>query len=581
MNFTVSRPGLLACFLVLGFGVASTMAGDWSPWVGGFFGILLSVLLLLSREKITFGRSWRSPWRWALLLLVVLAISVPLAGDRYAGIRTWMYWLVGLTFFLSARALDRRYRRQVLQWLVWLGGVGSVWAIVQFIRFGTIDRAGGFLENANAFGGYAILLLPLALGLSRGVRGWRRWALLGAAACLALALVLSYSVTGVAALGVVGVVAFFMSAPVVRRRWVGVTLGALLVLAVSGVGIRFAQTHTLAEAIRLDKVITATHFQTSFSQRWQFDTVALAMVRRHPLAGVGLGSYQQTFTQYATSRLEQPRYTHNAYLEVAAEAGLVSFGVLTVFLWFLGRAIVRAYRTSEVDRNILGGAALGLLASAAHALVDFSWHFPAVWVGFWIIVGLTVVRTPDVRGTAAYRILGIAFGVLSVAVLARGVGIALSYIPFQRADRQVEEGNLVDAIGNFQAGLRWDPDPTRMTKLAAVLWLERPEKAQSLADATTWAERALQWSRINFATYQALARLAVATQDEVRAGQMYKRMVDMDRHFHPDVTAEYVNFLRTHGQPEIAQQLVAEAEQAYVGILAPGQSLFGAQTTAQ
>lgn len=575
MFLTINRSVILACSLVASFGIASLLSGDWSPWVGSFLGVLVALLLLLSREHLGLGQNWHSPWRWFIVLLIMYGITIPWAGDHYAALRTWVYWFIGAAFFVSSQSLDRENRNKVLHWLVWLGGLASVWAIAQFIRSEGLDRAGGFLENANAFGGYVILLLPLALGCIAGTHGWRRWACISAACGLAIALVLSFSVTGAVALFAAGIVAMYTGSSALRRRWLKLFFGALLLVVVCVIGIRLLRTQNFSDAWRLDKVITTTHFQSSFTQRWQFNAVALAMVWQHPLTGIGLGNYQQTFTQYAASRLEQPRYTHNAYLEILAEAGIVGFVVSILFFWHLGKAVFRSYIANTTDRVLLGGAAIGLLASTIHALVDFSWHFPAVWVGFWIIAGLMVRGNPEVQHNAKVRTFQIILLVMCVLVVVRGLGIVLSYLPFQRADRQVDAEQFVEAIDNFQEGLRWDPDPTRMTKLATVLWLARPKGNLSLAKAELWSKRAMRWSSINYATYQNLARIAVTAQDTARAKQMYARMVEIDRHFHPDATAEYITFLRRNSENSEADRLTTEAEAAYENILGPDESLFG------
>ncbi|MFA6588018.1 MAG: O-antigen ligase family protein [Patescibacteria group bacterium] len=570
----VKREAVLPIVLGFAFFVTNTFAGDSTPWVEGFLGILTILLLLFSRQNLGFGQDWFSPWRWFLILIVFFSLTVPFAGDKYQALRTWIYWFISAVFFLSAWSIDRQYRKKMLLIMVWIAGAGSLWAIVNFISVPGLDRAGGFFKNANALGGYCVLTLPLAIALIFETKRLTRISILISSVSIAISLILSFSVTGFVAL--VGVLIFVLVIwrKNIKRKWFLLTGGVIIGLIVVGVGIRFFQTHSFKTAVRLDKIISQTHFKSSFTQRWQFNAVAFAMFKKHPIVGIGLGNYQQAFSQYANSRLEQPRYVHNAYLEIFTETGILGGLAFLIIIISLATATVRTYQKSEIDKILIFGAGMGLLASALNAFVDFGWHFPGIWVGFWIISGLVLLPVQNKATPLKSGLIASLFIILGGLVLIRGLGVVASYTYFARAERLVEQGEDQQAIPNFQKGLKYDPDPVRMTNLATSLWLRHNSQADALIRAEEQVNQALKWSKINYTTYLVQARIALANKDYAKTRISYEKMLEIDRHFHPDATAEFVNFLRFQKDFTKADAIVKEAEKAYKDILKPGESLF-------
>ncbi|MEK7631760.1 MAG: O-antigen ligase family protein [Patescibacteria group bacterium] len=568
----MSRTTLTIALLLIGLATASTMGADWSPWVEAFLGILVVLLILLSRDGL-HAESHRSPLFWFSMLLVVMLVVLPWSGEKYASMRTFIYWFTGIGFFFTARTLDREFRQRVLFILVCIAGLGGLWAIINFAAFSNIERAGGFLGNANALGGFAVLFLPLAIGMAVLRKGMQRWIAIFSAACLLIALALSFSLTGMVSLGVAAIIWLALQPRAILLRCIRWALVGCIAVVLLSIGIRFAQTRSVTRAVRLDQVITRSHFNSSFSQRWEFIRVSFAMAQAKPFTGVGIGAYQLSYSQFGESRLEQPRYAHNAYLELAAEGGII-VGLLGLLSFFaLGRAIVHSLRPPSAERGVLFAAAVGLLASGLHSVTDFAWHFPGVWLAFWSIAGLVVTQNAS-PARASSRVIGWVVGLLACFIVIRGVGVAMAYTSLARAEKYLAEENYTSAIVNYRAGLRWDPDPALLAKLANALWLARPGGADSITVARVYGERALWLAPVSYATHIAVARIAVAQKDDARAEVHYQRAIELDRHFHPDVTAEYVNFLRARNQQQKADSLIAEAEQAYQSILKPGEALF-------
>ncbi len=98
---------------------------------------------------------------------------------------------------------------------------------------------------------------------------------------------------------------------------------------------------------------------------------ALAIIKTHPLVGVGLNNYSLVSSQYSTAVFGKQYLAHNAYLLIAAETGLVG---LAAFLSFLATLLVQAWRIIvRAPNDIVWVTSVGVF-SAFHC-------FCSIWRG--------------------------------------------------------------------------------------------------------------------------------------------------------------------------------------------------------
>jgi O-antigen ligase len=91
-----------------------------------------------------------------------------------------------------------------------------------------------------------------------------------------------------------------------------------------------------------------------------------------PVIGVGPGRLDLVYVDYL-GRLVAAEYSHDEFLQTAAETGVVGAGLAVAAFGSLGAAACRRRRTA-------GGpfAAAVLTAFAAHSAFDFLWHIPVL-----------------------------------------------------------------------------------------------------------------------------------------------------------------------------------------------------------
>jgi O-antigen ligase len=131
--------------------------------------------------------------------------------------------------------------------------------------------------------------------------------------------------------------------------------------------------------------LVATRLSAESPERADLRRVTAEQFASAPLTGVGPGRLDLVYVDYL-GRLVAAEYTHDEFLQTAAETGLVGAGLAVAVFACLGAAAFRR-------RHTAGGpfAAAILAAFAAHSTFDFLWHIPVLP----LLVGIAVVPLLD------------------------------------------------------------------------------------------------------------------------------------------------------------------------------------------
>jgi O-antigen ligase len=198
---------------------------------------------------------------------------------------------------------------------------------------------GNWTSNPNTLAGFGSPVLPLALSLAAGSRSpLVRTALLGAAALVAIGVILSFSkgswVAAFAGLAIAALLAPY------RLR--GRSLVAVLAIVLSALLV--PQIRRVPELV-LSRWTSAASV-ISNQERLKYAVVGFALIREHPLGGVGLEQFGRAYRE-ETGNAEGPEDPHNAYLLIASELGMPALALYLVFLGVLIGSSLRAWRSGH------------------------------------------------------------------------------------------------------------------------------------------------------------------------------------------------------------------------------------------
>lgn len=350
-------------------------------------------------------------------------------------------------------------------------------------------RPSGPFILPTALAGFLALVLPATarwLG-GAGERGRLAWAARAAFVVQLYALLLTRSLGGlvVAAAGL----SLFLLPRLPRRR---ATLSILLVA-----GVVLAAVLMVAERRAEMQQAPGGDPMSLRLGNWR---AAGEMIASHPIFGVGPGAFGTFYPRFLRAGMNETRYAHNSYLQVAACWGL---WIVVPLALLLARFVRRAAATMSGDADRAACAA-GAATFLLHNGIDFTLYQPGIAVTAALLVGITIggsgheVISSGANGdrtSGSWQRRGIQMGLAGAAV----VLLWHAAIPCRAASlmaaarRRAEAG---DAAGAARAARRAaevrpdDPDPQAF--LAQWVLAHHMDDAAARQSGQEAAERALR-----------------------------------------------------------------------------------------
>ncbi len=287
------------------------------------------------------------------------------------------------------------------------GMIGS--SIVDMSIFSDIGaRISAFLGNPNMLAAYLVIVLPIALGEVAVAGRWstRLWYIFCSLA-IGTCIVITWS--RAAWLGMVVALVMFLLACDLRTGWLAVGAAATIPIWIGFVPDSFTR--------RLSTILSAADGDLSYRMNiWRGVT---RMIGDHLISGVGVGeeAFKNAYVLYAVSGTETAVHSHNLYLQVLIELGIVGIVILALVM------IMFAQRCSSEIANLKRGSKTRIMISAGFSgicgvlvmgLTDHVWYDYRVFLIFWAVMALTVALARINEKERKKELAGISNGARSV-----------------------------------------------------------------------------------------------------------------------------------------------------------------------
>lgn len=233
-------------------------------------------------------------------------------------------------------------------------------------------RAIGTFSDPNSFAAYlvsSICLVWLAYWLSE------KWSVLLCAIPIAFGVLFSGSRGGLAVLGLVFLGAALMSLFIPRFR------NALVAFVVLGCVGFYAAYDRLLD----NQAVERSFSDVDTDSRWVLTEIAIQMWRDSPVIGSGLGQFRFLSDTYLAG--ESGTLTHNTYLSILAEGGLVA---IAIFLFILIYVLVALFKTKGSGKFPI---IMGITAVAASAMTLNLQNFRPLWALLGLGLGWSVWKS--------------------------------------------------------------------------------------------------------------------------------------------------------------------------------------------
>lgn len=345
-------------------------------------------------------------WLPAVAFIAAGLLSLPAADNRTVALREFRLVVLEPAVYYLLLVHTLRSAAEVLRFLAafaLLGGAIGAYGLYHYALVGVVERTGGVerilavYHSPNALALFLGRVIPVAAVLLWGVGvvpGLGRGARLAAGLTAGLAL---------AAM----VATFYLTYSRGAFIGLGAALSWALLLAHRRAGLALLAAAGIVAVIALpllpqDRLLAPTPlFQRTYV--WE---AALAMLRDHPLTGIGLDNFLYHYPRYMLPQaaLEPDMsHPHNLLLDHWLRLGVAGVAIGVALQWFFWSNVRRALRDPtglyvRIAAIALGGSMVDFLV---HGLIDNSYFLIDLAFIFWLTLGLIVTlnRTQPVKGT--------------------------------------------------------------------------------------------------------------------------------------------------------------------------------------
>jgi O-antigen ligase len=271
----------------------------------------------------------------------------------------------------------------VVDVIVTVGAAAAAYGIIQYtlLHFDSLRlRPRGTLGHYMTYAG--TLMLVIGVAASRLVFGDkdRRWpALVMPALLVALTMTLT------------------------RSAWVGVSVGVGLLFVLKDlrltalIPVVVAVVFALAPDSVTDRIMSVSNLRDPSSR----DRIAMlqtgsAMIKDHPITGVGPNMVMRVYAQYRDpNSVEKVNpHLHNVPLQIAAERGLPALAIWLAFVATLAVHVFRLFR-SNADRTLPAAALAAIGAMLAAGIFEYNFGDSEFLMLFLVIVTLPFAAVRD------------------------------------------------------------------------------------------------------------------------------------------------------------------------------------------
>jgi len=367
-----------------------------------FMGLLIVSFLakkILKRERIFIKTAINLP---LLLLFLITCLSVLNSINFKDSLRGGILRLLQYILVLFAIAEELKDQRQIKRIIfsivaaLILASVDEIWQVVtgrDFIRgYATIVnigllRATASFKDSNTLGIYLSAIAPLIFGLTlyyfKGVKKIA-WVFVSLLALIGLAL--TYSRPTLLA---TYVAIFFLG--VARRNKLLVAI--LIIFTLVSPFLLPKSVKDWAKAVDYNPI----RFMCN-DDRIAVYLNSLNMIKDHPIIGLGANTFMKNYKKYKESPEYRNivtldyMYAHNNFLHMAAEIGLVGFGIFIFLLYKLFAGCRNIYKRLNVHFLKVVSLSLSacLIAFLINGLTESSLYYSRVAIIFWYMIGLSL-----------------------------------------------------------------------------------------------------------------------------------------------------------------------------------------------
>ena len=268
--------------------------------------------------------------------------------------------------------------------------INTSWVDVSmFSDIGT--RVTALFDNPNMLSIYLVIVFPFVLNAVATANSFKE-RLLYSLCSLSIALCTLYTWSRGAWLGIIVATAVFLVLYNVKNIWV-----LVLSLATMPVWSTLLPQNVINRAISIGTATDSSSVYRIYTWKGVFK-----MIKDHLFTGIGVGesAFSEVYPIYAYSGTETVMHSHNLFIEITVQLGIVGLLVFSMVLFFYFQKCFGAIAMNKNDgkaRSTIVAGIASIVGALTMGLTDHIWYNYRVFFLFWAVIALTcaMIRAND------------------------------------------------------------------------------------------------------------------------------------------------------------------------------------------
>lgn len=528
-----------------------------SPWLGGgsvegvvfelifiLTALALFLLMMVFRVEEKELIITKKPWAFIFLGVFIVAgiISSVFSIQIYESWSLFLLFLAEIAIFFILTQITNKNVLKAGAWLFIIMGslVSLAGFVLYFISASERDfRLDSVLYNPNFLAGYLIGILPVSLIALFLVSSKKIKILLYILnIILSTAFLLTISYTGfVSLVPLLIFIAIYFRKKIFQKQNILLAISLIIIIVLSAFTLQSIRSYTSGQEQDLQTAAYNVATSDSESYRLNYLKTGGTIFSENAVGGIGLGNIKLAYQEIQKTISETPRSTHNVYLDILIEMGILGI------IGFVGFILVLFFRNIKLisrENIYFTGLFLGWVGILIHGAIDFIWEKQIIVVHFFVLSGLLYgyylsTKTSLVITKKFNKIFALVFILLVLLFIGRGVQVAMGQYYHTRGEHHEELSSYNSSIGFYEQAWQINKDPKSLARIGVLQYATNQLEAAE--------QSALQWIEVSpndAESYQLLGRVYKLQGNLESAEKQFKKALELSPLVHSSIMLDLI-----------------------------------------
>ncbi|MCL4392767.1 O-antigen ligase family protein [Patescibacteria group bacterium] len=402
-----------------------------------------------------------------LAFIIFCIISLFFTINFYTSILYFLYYLSG--FFILILSFDILSDIKTVRWffgiLLFIASVFTLYSIYNYI-IGYDVRLTGTLLSPDIAAGFLLFIIPISLYFTIAYKStFSRLMSIFLSILFITALYITFSRGAyISFLIEMIIMLIVLYKYFFKKKLQYIILILITILFSFSLSLLHSSVSNRISLSHISSVTSGTVQSLSVNDRLDVYEKSIELTFVKPIFGFGIGTFGEVFLKYQNRPWVYFKYTHNQYLEMFVEGGIIGGGIFLLFFSYLFlKGIIDIYRKrgdkyrERVPKYLLYIFVFASLSGTmSHSMIDYDWYSITIFFLLMVFIGIYLNNFKDL-GFILKKYISFSLLIISFVMILLSLDFFYAENLMSVGIAQYNKGNLIEAKYQFKNSLKFNP----------------------------------------------------------------------------------------------------------------------------